>query len=407
MLVGLVGKTNVGKSTFFAAATEASVQIENRPFTTIDPNVGIAYARKRCVHVELGLPGCDASNSICIDGDRFIPVRLMDVAGLVPGAHRGRGLGNKFLDDLRKADVLILVIDASGGTNEEGVPIGPGSYDPVEEVRFMLSEIDEWMYGIVARDWDKFARGVDTGGAADVPGAIAQRLSGLGIRKAHAAEALERSGLADRKLTTWSRDDLRRFVVELRRAAKPVVVAANKADVPAAEDGVRRLREALEPESIPVVPTSALAELILRRAARSGLIRYKPGDPDFEYADERRLTGKQREVLEQVRERVLARWGGTGVQQAINKAVFEVLGLIAVYPVDDPGRYSDKQGRVLPDVILVPRGTTARELAYMIHTDLGKTFLYAVNARTRQRIGESYTLRDNDVVKIVAAAAKR
>ncbi len=405
ILIGVVGKTNVGKSTFFSAATELGVAIENRPFTTIDPNIGIGYVRKKCVHVKLGLPRCDASNSVCLDGDRMIPVKMMDVAGLVPGAHKGRGLGNKFLDDLRKADVLLLVVDASGSTDPEGNPVKPGTYDPVEEVRQMLQEIDEWMYGIISKDWERFARHIDTGGVVDVPGAIAERMSGLGIRKVHVIRALEASGLADKPLSTWSSDDLRRFTHELRKAAKPIVIVANKVDLPGAEEGVRRLREELG--EYPVVPASAAAEATLRRAAKAGVIRYKPGDPDFEVVDESKLNRKARTLLEAIRERVLSKWGSTGVQQAINKAVLEVLGMIAVYPVEDPNKYTDKQGRVLPDVLLVPRGTTARELAYRIHTDLGKTFLYAVNAVTKQRVGESYVLRDDDVIKIVAAAARR
>jgi len=405
VLVGVVGKTNVGKSTFFAAATELSVAIENRPFTTIEPNVGVGYVRKRCVHVKLGLPRCDASNSLCLEGDRMIPVRMMDVAGLVPGAHRGRGLGNKFLDDLRKADVLLLVVDASGSTDPEGTPVAPGTYDPVEEVRQMLEEVDEWMYGIISKDWSRFTKQVDTGGVVDVPGAIAERMSGLGVRKAHVIRALEASGLTDKPLSAWSPGELKRFTVELRRASKPVVIVANKIDLPGAEEGYRRLVEAF-PEH-PVVPASAAAELALRRAARAGVIRYKPGDPDFEVVDESRLDRRARAVLDAIRERVLAKWGSTGVQQAINKAVLEVLDMIAVYPVDDPNKFTDKQGRVLPDVLLVPRGTTARQLAYMIHTDLGETFLYAVNAVTKQRVGESYVLRDDDVIKIVAARGRR
>jgi ribosome-binding ATPase YchF (GTP1/OBG family) len=404
ILIGVVGKTNVGKSTFFAAATELSVQIENRPFTTIDPNLGVGYVRKKCVHVKLGLPRCDASNSVCLDGDRMIPVKMMDVAGLVPGAHRGRGLGNKFLDDLRKADVLLLVVDASGSTDPEGNPVKPGTYDPAEEVKQMLMEIDEWMFSIISKDWDRFARHVDTGGVLDIPGAIAERMSGLGIRKHHVVRALEASDLTDKPLTKWSREELKLFTHELRKAAKPIIIVANKVDIPEAEDGVKRLREELP--DYPIVPASAAAELALRRAARAGWIRYKPGDPDFEIIDESKLNHRARELLEAIRERVLRKWGSTGVQQAINKAVLDVLGMIAVYPVEDHNKYTDRKGRILPDVVLVPRGTTVRELAYKIHTDLGRTFLYAIHAVTKQRIGESYVLKDDDVIKIVAAAAR-
>jgi len=400
ILLGVVGKTNVGKSTFFAAATEVPVEIGNRPFVTIDPNVGVAYTRKRCVHVELGLPKCDAANSLCIEGWRFIPVRLMDVAGLVPGAHEGRGLGNRFLDNLRQADALLLVVDAAGATDPEGVPVKPGSYDPLEEVKMIVSEIDEWMFQVVSKDWDKFARTVDTAGTLDVPGAIAQRLSGLSVRKPHVVAALEKTGLADKKLSSWTRDELRRFIVAVREASKPIVVVANKADLPAAEENIERMRRELP---YPVVPASAAAELLLRRLAKAGAVRYLPGDPTFEVVDESKIDERTRRLLDIVRA-VMEKWGGTGVQKAIDTAVQDALGMIAVYPVDDPNKYADKQGRVLPDVLLVPRGTRARELAYMIHTDLGKTFLYAINAKTKQRVGESYELQDNDVIKIVAAA---
>ena len=401
ILIGVVGKTNVGKSTFFAAATEATVEIGNRPFVTIEPNVGVGYVRKRCVHVELGLSKCDASNSLCLKGWRMIPVKMMDVAGLVPGAHEGRGLGNKFLDNLRRADVLLLIVDASGSTSPEGVPVKPGTYDPVEEVRFILEEIDEWMYSIVARDWAKFARSVDTSQVLDVPGALAQRLSGLSITKNHVVEALEKTGLGDKKLSTWSGDDLRLFMKTLRAIAKPIVIVANKADLPGAENNIGRLREAFP--SIPIIPASAASELLLRKLAREGAIEYIPGDPDFGVVDEAKISGKVRSLLDLVRERVLKKFGSTGVQQAINTAVLEVLKMIAVYPVDDPNKYTDKKGRILPDVLLVPRGTTARELAYKIHTDLGEHFLYAINAKTKQRVGENYVLQDDDVIKIVAA----
>ncbi len=401
ILIGVVGKTNVGKSTFFSAATETLVEIGNRPFVTIEPNVGVGYVRKKCVHVELGLDHCDAQNSLCLEGWRFIPVRMMDVAGLVPGAHEGRGLGNRFLDNLRQADVLLLVVDASGSTSPEGVPVKPGTYDPVREVADMIREIDEWMFSIISKDWDKFSKAIDTGGVVDIPGALAQRLSGLSIRKTHVIAALEETGLGDKKLSTWSREELREFIVTLRKIAKPIVIIANKVDLPGADDNVKRLREAYP--VYPVIPASAAAELLLRRLAKKGVIRYLPGDPSYEIVEEGLVDERTRRMLRIV-DLVLERYGSTGVQKAVNTAVLDVLRQISVYPVDDPNKYTDKNGRVLPDVLLVPEGTTARELAYMIHTDLGRTFLYAINAKTKQRVGESYKLQDNDVIKIVAAA---
>ncbi|MEN2999894.1 MAG: redox-regulated ATPase YchF [Acidilobaceae archaeon] len=402
ILIGIVGKTNTGKSTFFSAATEIAVPIENRPFVTIDPNVGITHARKTCVHVELGLPGCDPGNSFCKRGQRFIPVKIIDVAGLVPGAHEGRGLGNRFLDHVRRADVLLLVVDASGSTDEEGRPVKPGSYDPVEEVRQMVFEFEEWLFSIIAKDWERIARQLDTSVALDAAGSIAQRLSGLGVTRRQVAEAIMLSGLENKRFSSWSKEELRAFASRLRELSKPLVIVANKVDVSPAEENVRRLRE--EYKGVPVMPTSALSELALRRAASKGLIDYLPGDREFQVISP--LPPEVKRVLDRVAD-ITRRWGSTGVQEAINTALFDSLSLIPVYPVEDPNKFTDKQGRVLPDVLLVPKGTKARELAYRIHTELGETFLYAINAKTKQRVGESYELKESDVIKIVASGARR
>lgn len=400
---GIVGKTNVGKSTFFAAATLATVEIGNRPFVTLEPSTGVGYVRKRCVHVELGLPRCDPASGYCVDGWRFIPVKLIDIPGLIPGAHEGKGLGNRFLDAIRQADAIILVVDASGSTDAAGNPVPPGTYDPVDEVRWLEKELEEWIYGILLNDWDRFAMKVSTTGAS-IAEALTQRLSGLSVRRYHVEKALEYAGLAGKSLTAWTREDLRRFAKGIR-ISKPMLIAANKADIPEAEDNIKRMKKELK--DYIVVPTSAAAELALRRAARAGVIKYIPGDSDFEIIDEDKLSKKQLQALEYIRERVLRKWGSTGVQEAINKTFLELLNMIAVYPVEDANKFTDGRGRILPDAYLVPRGTTARELAYMVHTDLGKTFLYAVNARTKTRVGEDYELEDGDVIKIVAAAAKK
>ncbi len=402
-LVGVVGKTNVGKSTFFAAATLVTVDISNRPFTTIEPNVGIGYIRKKCVHVDLGLKGCNPRNSLCIKGYRFIPVKLMDVAGLIPGAHLGRGLGNKFLDNLRQADALIHVVDAAGSTDEEGKPVPPGTADPVKDVILIEREVDEWFYRIISKDWSRFARYVDTS-TVDVIDALTQRLSGLSIRKYHVIEALRAARLEGTKLSTWREEELREFTRKLREISKPMIIAANKSDIPEAEDNIKRMKKEL-PNRV-IIPVSSEAELALRRAAKMKLIEYLPGDPDFTIINESKLTSKQIRALEFIKERVLKKWGYTGVQQVINSAFFDVLKLITVYPVEDHNKYTDHYGNVLPDAYLVREGTTARELAYMVHTDLGKSFIYAINARTKQRVGEDYVLKDNDVIKIVAGLGR-
>ncbi len=376
------------------------VPIENRPFVTLEPNTGIAYVRKKCVHVELGLPKCDASNSLCIKGNRFIPVTLVDVPGLVKGAHRGRGLGNQFLDAIRQANVIIHVVDASGSTDEDGNYVKPGFRDPVEDVIAIEREYEEWMYGIISRDWPRFARALDHMDPGRMIDALTQRLSGLSIRREHVAEALRRAKLLSSKPSSWREEELRDFVHHLRVVSKPMVVAANKIDVPEARDLYKKLVAELRDRI--VVPVTALGELILRKAAEKGFIEYLPGDPEFRIVDESRLSPQQKRALELVAE-VMKEFGGTGVQQALNRAVFEALGMIVVYPVEDPNRFCDSRGRVLPDAFLVPRGTTALDLAYMIHTDLGKGFLYAIDAKTKRKLSKDYQLNDGDVIKIVAA----
>ena len=397
LLVGIVGKPNVGKTTFFVAATLAPAEIANYPFTTIKPNRGVAYLRKPCVCREFGVKD-NPVNSICIDGIRLIPVELIDCAGLVPDAWRGRGLGNQFLDEIRKADALIHVVDAAGATDIEGRPCKPGTHDPLEDVKFLEIEIAMWMASIIKRDWKKLARRVEYG-EEKLSDTLAKRLSGLSIKKTHINEAIRRSDLNPCKPTTWSEEDLIKFADILRKISKPMLIAANKIDLPYAEENAERIKDA----GYMVIPCCAEAELALRRAAEKGLISYKPGDSNFEIIDTKKLTKNQVKALEMIKEKILDKHGSTGVQNALNAAYFKLLNAITVYPVEDPEKLSDHEGRVLPDVYVVPEGTTARQLAYMIHTELGETFIYAVDARTKRRLGENYKLRDDDVISIVSA----
>jgi ribosome-binding ATPase YchF (GTP1/OBG family) len=396
-LLGIVGKPNTGKSTFFSAATLAPAEIANYPFTTIKPNRGVGYVRTPCVCKEFGVKDMPV-NSLCIDGVRLIPVEFIDCAGLVPGAWQGRGLGNQFLDEIRKADVLIHIVDASGGTDSEGRICKPGEHDPVEDVKFLENEITMWMANILKRDWAKIARTAESG-STDLLSILEERLSGLAIRRAHIFEAVRRTGLNADKPTSWSEEDFLRFIDTLRRIAKPMLIAANKIDVPTAEENLERLKKL----NYLVVPCCAEAELALRRAAEKKLIEYRPGDCTFKINAPEKLTESQLKALETIREKVLLKFGSTGVQEAINMAYFKLLNMITVYPVEDLEHLSDHHGRVLPDAYLVPYGTTARELAYLIHTELGESFIYAIEARERKRVGEDYILKDRDVISIVSA----
>ncbi len=401
MMTGIVGKPNTGKSTFFSAATLIPVEIASYPFTTIKPNRGMGYIRTPCVCKEFNVKD-NPVNSACLDGVRLIPVELIDCAGLVPGAWQGRGLGNQFLDEIRKADALIHIVDAAGATDSEGKICKPGSHDPVEDVKFLEVEMTMWLTQIVKKDWLKLARTAESG-LKDLLTLLEDRLSGLAIRRGHIFEALRKTNLNAEKPTLWSEGDLVTLVDTLRRVSKPMLLAANKIDIPPAEENLERLRQL----NYTVIPCSAEAELVLRRAAEKGLIDYLPGDGNFNILRPEALTEAQKRALQMVRERILQRLGSAGVQDTINMAFLKLLGMIVVYPVEDLEHLSDHRGRVLPDAYMVPYGTTARQLAYVIHTELGEGFIYAVEAHEKRRIGENHVLKDRDVISIISTKKRR
>jgi hypothetical protein len=396
MEIGVVGKPNVGKSTFFNALTLLDVPMAPFPFTTIAPSRGVAAVRTRCPHLDLGVP-CTPGNAACVDGTRWVPVNLIDVPGLVPGAHEGRGLGHKFLDDLRPADGFLQVVDLSGATDAEGVIGAPGSHDPAEEVHWLEEELVSWASEILARDFERQARVAELEGKA-AEEILASRLTGLSISMGAITTALRATGFDRSHPSTWTADQRRTLARELLRTAKPRLVVANKADRSTPE-AAHALAESLAP--LAVVPTSADQELTLRRAARAGLVRYRPGDATFDVPDEDRLSPAQRRALDGIR-LTLSRWGSTGVQSALETMVFDRLHRMVVYPVEDETHWTDGKGRVLPDAHIVPIGTTARQLAYRVHTDLGENFIRAIDARTHRALGAEHPLEPNAVVRIVA-----
>ncbi|ALU11364.1 translation-associated GTPase [Ignicoccus islandicus DSM 13165] len=394
-LLGVVGKTNVGKSTFFSAATMVEVPIENRPFVTIDPNIGIGYVRVPCVHVKLGLPQCNPIDGFCMKGWRFIPVKLMDVAGLVPGASEGRGLGSQFLEKVSRSDALLIVVDASGSTDEEGNPVPPGSHDPTEDVKILLEEYVNWMFSQILKDWKSFSMKVDTSGES-IEDALYKRLSGFKVKRDQIKLALDELSPPS-KLSKWSQADIKSFIDKVVEF-KPKVIVANKADLPQAESLIERLKEQLPYK---VIPTSAAAEMILRKAAKEGYIEYVPGDADF--TEVKTLSPKQKKVLETIRKNVLEKWGSTGVVQSLNTVVFDEMDMTVVYPVHDVNRYTDTEGRVLPEARLVKKGITVREFAGLIHSDFQKHFLYAIDALSSRKLGGEHRIDREMVIKIVSA----
>lgn len=390
MLVGLVGKSNTGKTTLFSAATLVDAEISNRIFTTIEPNKGVTYVRAECPCKKLGVK-CSPKNSKCADGVRYVPVKLVDVAGLVPGAHEGRGLGNQFLSDIMEADALIHVIDISGSTDESGVPCARGARDPKEDIKFLEEEIDYWILGILKKNFSASQRRAEAM-REDFAGIAHKQLTGLGIRSEEVKKAI-----AETSVTPQSNDfDLLEFVSMLRKNSKPIVIAANKIDVAGAEDNYDRLRGL----GYDLTPCSAESELALRRAAEKGIIKYNPGDPDFELLHE--IDAKQKAALEFIRQNVLHKYGSTGVQKIIDHAVFSVLGMIVVYPVENENKLTDRKNNVLPDALLMKKGSTAVDLAFKVHEDIGKKFIGAVDARTGRHLSASYELKDGDVISIKA-----
>lgn len=400
MLVGVVGKPNVGKSTFFAAATLKDVAIADYPFTTIQPNVGVAHLKTKCVCRELGVTD-NPRNSLCVNGTRLVPVKIVDVAGLVEGASKGKGLGNQFLDDVRQADALIQVVDASGSTDLEGRKVPPGSHDPLGDVTMVEHEFDLWMFGILKKDWEKATRSLEQTGGKIVEH-LAERLSGLSVTFADVEQVVLHLHLRTEKPSAWTDDQIMQFVVETRKLTKPSLVAANKADLPTSAPNLDRLRQT----GRRVVPCASEAELLLRKAAEHGLVTYSPGDPAFAVRDPTKLSPAQSNALRMVEEMVMKVYGGTGVQDAINQSFFDLLNAIVVFPVEDESKFSDKDGRVLPDAYVMKGGSTALDLARTVHTELAEGFLYAVDARSGKRLAADHRLNNRDVVKIVSSGKR-
>lgn len=391
MIIGLVGKPSAGKSTFFKAATLAEVEIAPYPFTTIKPNHGIGYVRIDCIDKEFNVQ-CQPSHGFCIKHQRFVPIDLIDVAGLVPGASEGKGLGNKFLDDLRQADAFIHIVDCSGTTNAEGKSV-TGDYDPCEDIIFLEDELNKWYFNLLIKAWKGFSRKVELEDS-DFAKEVAKQFSGLKVDEEQVKFVLVKLNFQGRP-STWSEQQLMKFAQELRRKSKPTIIAANKIDMEKSKNNFERIKKRFS--EFAIIPCSADFELALREAAKANLIDYIPGDSDFKIIKE--VNSQQKNALEKIRS-FLKTHENTGVQQILNYSVFSLLNQIAIFPAGAT-KLADSKGRILPDCFLLPNSSTALDFAYKLHTDFGKNFIKAIDARTKRALGKGYMLKHRDALEIV------
>jgi ribosome-binding ATPase len=400
--IGLIGKTNTGKTTFFNAATLATAEISNYPFTTKHPSTGNAHAITICVHKEFDVQD-NPKNSRCMDGWRYIPIELVDLPGLIKGAWQGKGLGNQFLTVAAQSDALIHVVDVSGGIDVTGRVTKQGTGDPVADIGDIEEELAMWYLKLLEGNREKISRSINTG--VDIVAAITDVLRGVGVRDEHVKMALQKNSMMDGKFDEFDPQEIKGFLKSLRSISKPTLILANKIDLPSAANNFKRLRDRYKDALI--IPSSADAELTLRRAETRGLIRYNPGDERFEIVHQVQLNDKQKWALNFIRRDILGEYLRTGVQFAINVAVFKLLSMNTVYPVADIKKLADKHGNVLPDVYLMDSGSTLEDLAKTIHTDLAKGILYAIDARDGLHLPRNYVLKDRDVLSIVSAKKRK
>jgi hypothetical protein len=393
--IGLVGKPSVGKSTLFNAATMNDVPEGAYPFTTIDPSVGEAYARVECPAPEFG-ETCTPETGFCRHGTRYVPVKLVDVAGLIPGAHEGKGLGNQFLSDLNETDVLVHVVDFSGTTDIEGE--STEGHDPREDIDFLERELDQWYLGILRKAVEKY-EGAYEGAEPEIEVYVATQMDAFGVSPDLAKQVILAQGL-DLDPAAWEERDELELARELRVRTKPMVVAANKMDHPDAAANWAEITEDPEYDHLTFVPVSAHAEKALKQADEGGVVDYDPGAEDFDVVGD--LSAEQEQGLGAI-ESFLEEFGGTGVQTALETALFDVLGVVPVFPGSSNGVVTD-EGKVLRDCFLLPPEATVEDFAYFLHTDIGDGLLHGIDCRSKRQVGASHELEERAVVELVTTA---
>lgn len=397
MFIGIVGAPNKGKTTFFKSLTLMDAETANYPFTTIEPNKGIGFVRNKCVDTFFNVQ-CMPRTGYCKEHIRYLPVDLIDVAGLVPGASQGRGLGNKFLTDLIQADALVQVIDISGSTDTEGKSSKPGTFDPSLEIKFLVEEIEKWLFDVFKRNFLKIGTSQRVKKLKTIRVLEEYLYATLKSKEEDIFLALKENNLLEKNLSDWTDEELFSFTKKIRFLSKPIIIAANKVDLPFSDQNLEKLKK--EFPGLTIIPCCAESEFALKAADKAKIIEYLPGSNNFKILKED-LPEKQKRALEFIKKNILEKYGSTGVQEIIDSVVFEVLKYIAIYPGGTKG-LADKEGNVLPDCFLMPPGSKAIDFAFRLHTDFGKNFIKAIDVKTKMLLGKDHLLKNNDCIEIVS-----
>ena len=227
--------------------------------------------------------------------------------------------------------------------------------------------------------------------------AIAKQFSGLKVDEYMVKKVILTLNFNAEKPTSWNEQELFQFSRELRKLSKPMIIAANKVDTERGKENYEKLK--LEFPDLMIVPCSADSELALREAGKAGLIDYVPGDKDFKIKKE--LNERQKEALVKIKKNILDIFpDGTGVQAILNAAVFKLLKYITIFPAG-AHKLADKDGNILPDCFLMPSESTALDFAFKVHSDIGKNFVKAIDARTKMAYGKDHKLKNGDALEIM------